>query len=149
MKLSPIKILLLFLLTVLFFCSQTVAYACSMEQPNIEFRCLNKMVAAYNHIAEAYAIDKTLSSDPYLAEILQKNPRRIQRDLEQLDPCYDDLSSIVTLYNDAAAAIQSKQVQWTGVFRFTPTTKDVVINDDAAWYRIPSCLYPWRMKTDE
>jgi hypothetical protein len=117
--------------------------------PNIEFHCLDKVVATYNHIAEAYAIDKTLSSDPYLAEALRKDPLRMQRELEKLDPCYDELMPIVALYNEAAAAIRSHQVQSTGLFRFTPTTKDAIINDDAAWYVVSSCTYPWRMKTDK
>lgn len=150
MKLSGIKLWSTGFVAVLFFCSQTVALACTMApMPNIEFRCLDETVATYNHIAEAYAIDKTLSSNPYLAKSLLENPHIMQRELEKLDPCYEDLVPIVALYNEAAAAIRSQQVQSTGIFRFTPTSEDTIINDNAAWYKVSSCKYPWRMKTNE
>lgn len=144
MKLSRFKLWSIVFVAVLFLCSQTVVQACDMIWPDVKIRCLAETVEMTHSFLEVYVVDKEFSTNPQLAPAVANDRRMLQK----LEPCYDELASVVALQQEAYVAIHGS-VDWTGVFQFVPIQDTSNFNDESAWYQVNSCLFPWRLANDK
>lgn len=144
MKRSRFKLGSIVFVAVLFLCSQTVARACDMIWPDVKIRCLAETIEMTHSFLEVYVVDKEFSTNPQLAPAVAKDRSMLQK----LEPCYDELASVVALQQEAYVAIHGS-VDWTGVFQFTPIQDTSNFNDESVWYQVNSCLFPWRMANDK
>lgn len=156
MKLSPVKVLLLFLTAGIFLYSQTVAYACSGEvTTDVQIRCDDEIIDVHHRFLEVYAASRDLRNnsqlrESYVSELAyQKEVEKVEPELQKLEPCHPTLLSAVNLYQAINAELRERNLYRHYLIRLSPIQPNTTVNDDASWYNVNSCYYPWRMANDE
>lgn len=141
---------MLILVAGIFLYSQTVAYACTQDYGNdIRIRCDDDVVDIRHDVLEAYAANKELRTNSQIVEWYARELDAIEQELPKLEPCHPTLASAVTLYQAINAELRERNLYRHYLIRLSPIQPNTTLNDDASWYNVNSCYYPWRMANDE